>query len=175
MTAFIAPQLLVLSGLPGTGKTTLARELTRQTGATYLRIDAIEQSLRAVGVEPGAHGYAVANALAFENLTLGRVVVADCVNPVLASRRGWRATARRASVRIVEIELICSDLAAHRGRVEARVSDIEGLIPPTWDEVVNRSYEAWDRDHLILDTADGSTDSLVARILQHIGASHRDE
>ena len=38
--------LIVFSGLPGSGKTTIARELARQLGAVYLRIDVIEQALR---------------------------------------------------------------------------------------------------------------------------------
>lgn len=38
--------LIVLSGLPGTSKTTIARELARQLGAVHVRIDTIEQALR---------------------------------------------------------------------------------------------------------------------------------
>ncbi len=38
--------LIALGGLPGTGKTTIARELARQLGAVHLRIDSIEQALR---------------------------------------------------------------------------------------------------------------------------------
>jgi hypothetical protein len=43
----------------------------------------------------GATGYVIANALAVENLLIGRTVIADCVNPVAASRNGWRDTANR--------------------------------------------------------------------------------
>ncbi|WP_371126640.1 AAA family ATPase [Variovorax sp. EL159] len=34
--------LIVLGGLPGTGKTTIAREIVARSRAVYLRIDAIE-------------------------------------------------------------------------------------------------------------------------------------
>jgi len=162
------PILIVFGGLPGTGKTTVSRELTRRLVATYLRIDAIEQTLRAGNHAIGPMGYAVANALAAENLELGRVVIADCVNPVLASREGWRQTALQKSACLVEIEVICSDVALHRQRVESRTSDIDGLSLPTWDEIVNRHYELSDRDHLVLDTTNGSLDHLIERAETYI-------
>ena len=58
------PLLVVFGGLPGTGKTTLSRELARRLAAVYLRVDTIEQSLKAAGLAVGATGYALANALA---------------------------------------------------------------------------------------------------------------
>lgn len=41
--------LIVFSGLPGTGKTTIARDLAATTGAVYLRIDTIERAVRNSG------------------------------------------------------------------------------------------------------------------------------
>jgi len=160
--------LIVFGGLPGTGKTTISRELTIRLAATYLRIDSIEQALRETGVKVGAEGYAIANALAAENLKLGRFVIADCVNPVMASRAAWRQTASQTSACIIEIEMICTEPALHRQRVESRSSDIEGLKLPTWDDVVNRAYEPWDREHLVLDTAVGSRDDLLERAAAYV-------
>jgi len=160
--------LVVFGGLPATGKTTLARELARRLAAIHLRIDTIEQCLKAAGLAVGPTGYVIANALAADNLMLDRAVVADCVNPLLSSRNGWRETALRCSARIVEIEIICSDLAEHRRRVESRVADIEGLIQPSWDEIRSRSFEPWDRDRFVLDTAGASIDSLVDELQAHV-------
>jgi predicted kinase len=157
------PILIVFGGLPGAGKTTLSRELTRRLTATYIRVDAIEQTLRAAGHDVGPMGYVIANALAAENLRLGRMVVADCVNPVPASRDGWRQTAMQSSARIAEIEVICSDVALHRQRAEARKSDIAGHTLPSWQDIVGRHYQPWDRDHLVLDTANDSIDHLLER------------
>jgi predicted kinase len=162
------PLLIVFGGLPATGKTTLARGLARRLAATHLRIDTIEQSLKAAGLAVGPTGYVIANALAADNLMLDRTVVVDCVNPVLASRNEWRETALRCSARLVEVEIICSDLAEHRRRVEGRVTDIEGLVLPGWDEIMSKSYEPWDRDRFVLDTTGTSIDHLVDELEAHV-------
>ena len=55
--------------------------------------------------------------------------------------------------RAVDVEVICSDRDAHRSRVESRVPDIPGHRVPTWQEVVDREYEPWQEDRLVIDTA----------------------
>lgn len=167
------PVLVVLGGLPGTGKTTVARLLVRRTGATYLRVDEIETAICGAGVLAGGvgpAGYGVANALAASNLALGRPVVADCVNPVAESRAAWRAAAARAGARIVEVELVCSDAGEHRRRVEERRPDIPGHAPPGWEAVRAHRYEEWREPHLVLDTAVLSADAAVAAVEARIGA-----
>jgi AAA domain len=102
--------LVVLSGLPGVGKTTIARKLAVAIGAVHMRIDTIEQALRRSGVNVEGEGYAVAYAVTEDNLRLGRTVVVDCVNPWPLTRREWEAVADRAGVRTVNVELVCSDV-----------------------------------------------------------------
>ncbi len=163
------PALIAFSGLPGTGKTTISKALATRLRAVYLRVDTIEQTLRAAGARSiGPAGYAVANALAEANLLLGQSVVADCVNPVRDSRDGWSKVAEQASATLVDIHLICSDLAEHRRRVEGRLADIPGHILPTWEAVTQHEFEARDDDHLLLDTAMRSPAELVDRCYDHV-------
>lgn len=42
-------RLIVLSGLPGAGKSTIARALAEAIGAAWLRIDTIEMAIRESG------------------------------------------------------------------------------------------------------------------------------
>jgi predicted kinase len=148
--------LIVFGGLPGVGKTAIARELARRTGAVHLRIDSIEEAMRASGALSRPlddAGYRVAYAVAEDNLRLGRTVVADSVNPLPVTRLAWRDVANRAQVRAIEIEIVCSDIDEHRRRVETRIADIPGLRLPAWSEAVSREYHPWDGVHLVIDTA----------------------
>ncbi len=148
--------LIVFGGLPGVGKTAIAAELARVIGALYLRIDSIEQAIRASGVVSRPlddAGYRVAYAVAEDNLRLGRTVIADSVNPIKLTRDAWASVASRAGVRAVEIEVTCSQVSEHRRRVETRAADIPGLKLPAWEEVLGRDYHPWDRERLVIDTA----------------------
>jgi predicted kinase len=166
-TTLTRAQLIVLGGLPGVGKTTIARELARLLGAVHIRIDSIEQAIRESGVTVVSiddAGYRVGYAMAEDNLRLGRVVIADSVNPLPITREAWRAVAARANVTVAEIEIECSDRQEHRRRVEQRLGAVPAMSGPTWDEVVSRNYRLWDSDHIVIDTAGHAVEQIVARL-----------
>ena len=81
--------LIILSGLPGVGKTSIARELAGQLGATHVRIDSIEKAIRDARLISGLMndaGYRIGYAVALDNLRAGRTVIADSVNPIPITR-----------------------------------------------------------------------------------------
>lgn len=148
--------LIVIGGLPGTGKTTLSRGVARALGGVHVRIDSIEQAILRIrgGEGPvGIEGYAAAYAVAEDNLRLGLSVIADCVNPLAVTRDAWRDIGTRIGVPVIEVETICSDLMKHQRRVETRQADIAGHRLPTWQDAMAHDYAPWDRERVVIDTA----------------------
>jgi predicted kinase len=156
--------LIVFGGLPGVGKTSLARALCMATSALHIRIDSIEDAIRASGVTVVSlddAGYRVAYAVAEDNLRLGLSVLADSVNSLPVTRTAWIDVARRAGVRVVEVEIRCSDPDEHRRRVEGRLVQAGG---PTWREVCERDYLPWPSATVVVDTATLTVERAVAQL-----------
>ena len=153
----LRPLLAVVGGLPAVGKTAVCRALLRERRMTWLRVDSIEQALRDSGEmlpgAPGGAGYWAAAAVAADVLPTGGDVLVECVNPLPVTRRLWARTAAGAGAALLGVELVCSDAAEHRRRVERRVSDIDGLVLPDWRAVLRRDYEPWPEADLRADTA----------------------
>ncbi|MEV7908485.1 AAA family ATPase, partial [Streptomyces anulatus] len=114
--------LIVMSGLPGAGKSSVARELGRLLPASVLSVDPVEAAMWRAGVDrgqpTGLAAYVVVEAIASDVLSLGQTVIVDAVNDAEEAREQWRALARRRSVALRYIEVTCSDTALHRRRLE---------------------------------------------------------
>ncbi|MGV9325329.1 AAA family ATPase [Streptosporangium sandarakinum] len=148
--------LIVMSGLPGAGKSSIAQELGRLPPAPVLSVDPVEAAMWRAGIgrgQPtGPAAYVVVEALASDVLALGQTVIVDAVND---AREQWRGLARRRSVVLRHIEVTCSDHALHRRRLEGRRRDIDGFAEPTWASVEARraNFGSWREDLLVLDSA----------------------
>lgn len=164
--------LIAFTGLPGAGKTTIARLLAQRLGAVHLRIDTIEQALAASGSVPnvGATGYLVAYGVAADNLRRGLSVVADCVNPVAGSRQQWAKVAAEAGHGCLLVHVVCSDVDEHRRRLATRTSDIAGHVLPSWDAVSAMRFEPVPLGALVIDTATLDPVGAADLVLQGVAA-----
>lgn len=148
------PILFILSGLPGSGKSTLSQFLARKYRIPYLRIDTIEQGLRDLcHIDVVAEGYELSYRIAAEHLKLGFHVVADSCNPISLTRMAWETVAKNNHSDFINIEVVCSDKDEHRHRIETRKTEIENLKPLTWEDVENRIFHSWESERIIIDTA----------------------
>lgn len=115
-------------------QSTISGTLAASATTPYLRVDRIEQAIVAwsfLSHPVGPVGYAVAHQLAAEQLQLGLDAIVECVNPTALTRDARPQTAAGAGAGIVEVEVVCSDRAEHRRRVET-------LTSPAWRNAPNR-------------------------------------
>lgn len=147
----------------------MAQLLAKEYGATYLRIDTIEQALREIcGIEVQGEGYRFAYRIASDNLNVGHNVVADSCNPIVLTRREWEEVAVRDNCRYINIEVVCYDKEEHQRRCETRSSEVAGLQLQTWSEIQNREYDAWEGCRITIDTANKSAEESFAELKQEI-------
>jgi len=162
--------LYVFGGLPSSGKSVLSKYLAEKINAMHIRIDSIEQLLRAhTDLNPvGVVGYVSAYAIAKDNLELGQTVIADSVNPIQITRDAWKTVAKETGAKICEIEVICSDIGEHKARYIARIADIDGLEYGPWDDVLDREYEDWASKDILIDTASKSISESQSELVSKI-------
>jgi predicted kinase len=161
--------LIVMSGLPGVGKSAVAEALARATGAVHLSIDAIEDGLLAARLEPdlrtGIAAYEAVRAAAELNLALGHTVVVDAVNRSELARETWRRASRTGGTPLLFVLLTLDRSAEHRRRLEQRSRPLVHVPEPSWADVEARAagYEPWVGDDLlVLDASRPVADSVAA-------------
>ncbi|MBP6217397.1 MAG: AAA family ATPase [Oligoflexales bacterium] len=149
--------IIVFTGLPGVGKSTLAEAVASKLSLPIFSVDPIESAILQSGLTrsfaTGLAAYLVAETLAREQLKLGLSVVIDAVNPVQEARDMWRKLAEkfRAKLHIIECTL---EPSIHKRRIEERVRSLRGIPEITWErvETVREEYLHWQEERLVLDT-----------------------
>ena len=132
----------MFTGLPGTGKSTLADETARTLGVPAFSGDWLLGALR-----PAAGALAnldradylrlyrsLLTSLVHRQLLLGQSALVDCVVDDEAVA-GWRSLAGDFGATVAVVECVCSDESLHRRRVEGRVRGIPGWHEIDWAHV----------------------------------------
>jgi predicted kinase len=165
--------LIVMSGLPVAGKSTVAERLSAALSLPVLAVDLVAAAMWAAGIPKESTGrapYYVARAVAAEQLRLGLSVIVDAVNAGERTRALWRSLAAEHGVELRIIECICSDRELHRRRVERRRRDIPGMAEATWEWVEKQRsvYEPWTDDRLVLETSQHAIADLAAAAIAYV-------
>ena len=162
--------LVVISGLPGTGKSAVAAGLAARLAAVHVSIDPIEDALLGSGLPPswetGVAAYEAARVVAEQNLALGLTVVVDAVNDSEPARDTWRAAAAATGSDLVFVVLELDDAVEHRRRLETRVRGLQNVPEPSWDDVTARAaaYAPWAEAECLRLDAGRTVEELVDRL-----------
>lgn len=143
------PALIVVSGLPGTGKSTIAGRVTDALGAVLLAKDHVEAALWRRGVGRGhcsaMAAHEVITVVAADALAAGHLVVLDTVGGAEHLRADWRRVADDTGADFVVLLCECSDVVEHERRLLGRDRGIAGWPELAWSDVqATRSrWEPW--------------------------------
>lgn len=164
-------KMIVFSGLPGTGKSTLAETIGRQLGIPVFAKDWLEAVILQNGLQPtsdekslGYVGYELLTVLAERQLMLGQSVILDSVASTQTIRETWRELADQYNAQWRVIECICSDKTFHQELLKARQRNIPGWHELEWSDVekVKQYYQAWDEERLVLDMVSPIAENILS-------------
>jgi predicted kinase len=178
------PSLVLVTGVQGTGKSTVAEAVADILGTTVLAHDWAMSALRPYAeiqtaldaVKPNGHrvvGWSIVTTLARSQLRQGRCIVLDGVarSPEIVQ---CREVAQQEGALLVVIMTKCTDRAVHRARVESRQRSIPNWYELDWDHV-QVSLDAWEAPEdvdLILESTD-PWESSMATLRSLLGSSRR--
>jgi predicted kinase len=145
--------LVLLSGLPGTGKTRLAIELSKQFHMPVFMKDRFQSQLRLQGFvgREGAAGYELLFDVADHQLSLGIGAILDAVFPMDGFRQRAKALAEHYGAHFRPILCFCSDDVLLKKRMENRNQYVPDWTPVGWDEVekIRAYFESWEENSVL--------------------------
>lgn len=179
------PDLLVMSGLPASGKTTLALELASRLGLVYLSTDILRK--RRAGMRPADPAtatfeaglyqaditrstYAALRREAGKWLRRGLSVVLDGTFGAPRERKLARGLALRNEAGLLLVVTQCDEPTARR-RIEDRQGDPANVSDATWDvyQRLRRAYVAPSEmpgDEVLVDESGGSdAEAVIGRVI----------
>lgn len=139
--AWSQPTVVVVTGLPGTGKSTILDQLAQQVGVPAFSGDWLLGAIAPTGVLDNVDRAVtmqvyerLLEALFRRQQMLGQSTILDCLaSDELVGR--WSAVAAQAGGCVVAVEWICSDEQIHRSRIEGRQRNIPGWHEIDWAHI----------------------------------------
>ncbi len=163
--------LIMVCGLPGTGKSSFSKELAKKIGADYLSSDSIRMQVldrRTYSKDEKSRIYRLLAEKAGRSLTEGKSVIVDATFYLRDYRELFCSVAENNGTSLEIIECVLDEKEL-RGRIEKRKgekseseADFEVYLK------IKGIFEPIEREHLILDMA-LPLDEQIKRVLKYIG------
>jgi predicted kinase len=168
------PPFIVLSGLPGSGKSHLAREIARRYPVALLESDALRKALvkrPSYSQQENGRLFAACHAL-MESLLIRRIpVVFDATNLKEIHRRPLYDIAERAGARLLVVQVEAAEEVVW-SRMEGRSirQNPFDRSDATQDvyEKMRRDADPIERQHIVVDSTPDDMDDAVSRILREL-------
>jgi predicted kinase len=139
-------KLIIFSGLPGTGKSTLAERLARELRLPLLCIDdVIGEVPENAGIPFWDSKVAILLNLIETQLQLGLSVIADSVFMNM-DRYHAQELAREYNARFLPIHVFLSDEKVWKERVTTRFNELNNKDAATWERIQHQRerFRAWE-------------------------------
>ncbi len=179
LTTFSCSVLVVLSGLPGSGKTYFSRQLAKSISITLLESDFIRKTLVPQPIYTGAENarvFRTSYALAEELLAKGMPVLFDATNLVRRNRKRLYKIATTTKAKLIILEMSAPEQVIVQ-RLDQRIEELSPRNYSDADISVYRRLSATAqpilRDHLTVSTDQDimpAVDALAKEISRWIGS-----
>lgn len=164
-------KLILFSGLPATGKSSLAQQIASEFGYPMFNKDHFESILYNNKLTEGrsVHGYHLLLKTAELQLSLGLSVVLDAVFPLIGFREHVQEMVKQYRAKLYIIHTYCSDEKLHQHRLTNRSSQVP-WTDVDWERVqdIRASYTKWQEDEILSIDAINSLDDNLQAALDYI-------
>lgn len=148
--------IIVIGGLPCSGKTTLGKELSTLLNLPVISKDELEAAIVRKGLASNKSmngvGYEVMASIAKAHVESGSSVIFDFIASKNRVIECWPSL---LNLNVKYVECTCPEEQLHKERIHSRQRNIEGWYELTWEEVlkIKKIYQPMRSERLVLESS----------------------